>query len=324
MNVLFASDGSILDSCIPDTAVIAVSGQSAATLVTPGVYVLQGISKINGWPETFGGKCMLSIAGTTQSICTSHTLFANSTIYYRADGNDEWKRADGGYSADDPVILKLQADVKSNTEMVQKIEEYVGTLLNSSGKLKESILPDTLVHNRGVVKTESDLPKNVAEGDYATVLETNTVWMYSSSGGWENTNTTSIVTTVNGQTGDVIIDIDSISNSVKNDVTPMLTKHTEEIAGLTEDFSELTTQVNNNTTSITSLANKLTNDVSSQVSTNTTNIAKIMSSGVSVAPNPSSTSDTNAVATTAWVRDRLIISSGNPSGGYNGDIWFKY
>lgn len=316
MNVLFASDGSILDSCIPDTAVIAVSGQSAATLVTPGVYVLQGISKINGWPETFGGKCMLSIAGTTQSICTSHTLFANSTIYYRADGNDEWKRADGGYSADDPVILKLQADVKSNTEMVQKIEEYVGTLLNSSGKLKESILPDTLVHNRGVVKTESDLPKNVTEGDYATVLETNTVWMYSSSGGWENTNTTSIVTTVNGQTGDVIIDIDSISNSVKNDVTPMLTKHTEEIAGLTEDLSELTTQVNNNTTSITT--------VNTQVEANTTNIAKIMSTGLSIAPNPSATSDTNAVATTAWVRDRITVSTSWPSGGSNGDIWFKY
>ncbi len=202
MNILFASDGSILDSCIPDTAVVAVSAQSAATLVTPGVYVLQGISKSNGWPETFAGKCMLSIAGTTQSICTSHTLFANSTIWYRADASEDWKRADGGYSADDPVIAKLQADVKSNTEMVQRIEEYVGTLLSSSGKLKESILPDILVHNKGVVKTEADLPKKAESGDYATVLETNTVWMFS-DGVWANSDNTSIVTSVNGQTGGV-------------------------------------------------------------------------------------------------------------------------
>lgn len=211
MNILFASDGSILDSCIPDTAVVAVSAQSAATLVTPGVYMLQGISKSNGWPETFAGKCMLSIAGTTQSICTSHTLFANSTIWYRADASEDWKRADGGYSADDPVIAKLQADVKSNTEMVQRIEEYVGTLLSSSGKLKESVLPDILVHNKGVVKTEADLPKKAESGDYATVLETNTVWLFS-DGVWANSDNTSIVTSVNGQTGDMFIDIDSVSS----------------------------------------------------------------------------------------------------------------
>lgn len=40
-------------------------------------------------------------------------------------------------------------------------------------------------------------------------------------------------------------------------------------------------------------------------------------------PNPVATSDTNNIATTAWVRDRLIVSTGNPSGGNNGDFWFK-
>lgn len=41
------------------------------------------------------------------------------------------------------------------------------------------------------------------------------------------------------------------------------------------------------------------------------------------APSPAATSDTNNIATTAWVRDRLIVSTANPSGGNNGDFWFK-
>ena len=42
------------------------------------------------------------------------------------------------------------------------------------------------------------------------------------------------------------------------------------------------------------------------------------------APTADSWADSETLATTAWVRDRLTISTGNPSGGTDGDIWFKY
>lgn len=206
MNVLFNSDGSILDSCIPDTAATAEANAPADTLVLPGVYVLLGITEETGWPETFSGKCLLSIAGTTQTICTSHTLFANSKIWYRGDITDTWRRADNSYSSEDPVISKLKADVLTANEAVARVEAYVDGLLTASGKIKESALPETLTHNKGIVATEADLPKNAVNGDYATVLETNTVWTYT-DGKWTNSNTAGTVTSINGKTGDITVDL---------------------------------------------------------------------------------------------------------------------
>lgn len=41
-------------------------------------------------------------------------------------------------------------------------------------------------------------------------------------------------------------------------------------------------------------------------------------------PTPPAASDNTCIATTAWVRDRITISTADPSGGTSGDIWIKY
>ena len=42
------------------------------------------------------------------------------------------------------------------------------------------------------------------------------------------------------------------------------------------------------------------------------------------APTPAAADNSTQIATTAWVRGRLHISTADPSGGTDGDIWFKY
>lgn len=53
-------------------------------------------------------------------------------------------------------------------------------------------------------------------------------------------------------------------------------------------------------------------------------VVPLNGAGYGFAPTPGADADGIHIATTAWVRDRFIISTATPSGGTNGDFWFQY
>lgn len=67
-------------------------------------------------------------------------------------------------------------------------------------------------------------------------------------------------------------------------------------------------------------------DTTTPISSRAVLAAEVNSQGVGrvYAVAPVASSDTNDLATTAWVRDRFTISTAAPSGGTNGDFWFQY
>lgn len=140
------------------------------------------------------------------------------------------------------------------------------------------------------------------------------------------------VTSVNGQTGDVTVNAELPEHLVKYDtLAPVETTdlinadtlqgHAANYFATETDVSALSVIVDGNTDDITANAQN--------ISTNTQNIATLQSS---VNGKVSKTGDTmtgaliaqnNTDYGVAQVRN-IIISTAEPSGGSNGDIWIKY
>ena len=89
---LFDSDGNVLDNVIIGTAVSASSTALANTFTEPASYVFaSGVGTAYGFPDTFTGKCLLVVSGSTQPLATTQVLFCNSKVWYRASVTDNWK-----------------------------------------------------------------------------------------------------------------------------------------------------------------------------------------------------------------------------------------
>lgn len=126
------------------------------------------------------------------------------------------------------------------------------------------------------------------------------------------------VTSVNGQTGAVTVDVDIPDNLVKytavSDVQSVdgvnadtLEGHNAAYFATAAGLSATNTQVASNTNNISTLQTAIANKLDKSGGTMT---------GALVAQN-------NTNYTTAQVRN-IIISTADPSGGSNGDIWIKY
>ena len=126
------------------------------------------------------------------------------------------------------------------------------------------------------------------------------------------------VTSVNGQTGDVTVSAELPEHLVKYDTlapiettTPInadtLQGHAASYFATKTDVSALSAVVNSNTDDITALQSNVNGKVSKSGDTMT---------GALIAQN-------NTNYSVAQVRN-IIISTSDPSGGNNGDIWIKY
>ena len=127
-----------------------------------------------------------------------------------------------------------------------------------------------------------------------------------------------LVTSVNGQTGDVTVSAEVPENLVQYDVmgeveatqtinADTLQDHAADYFATATQVGELSTQIGSNTQSISDLNISLSNKVSKTGDTMT---------GALIAQN-------NTNYSVAQVRN-IIISTSDPSGGSNGDIWIKY
>ena len=126
------------------------------------------------------------------------------------------------------------------------------------------------------------------------------------------------VTSVNGQTGDITVSAELPEHLVKYDTlapiettTPInadtLQGHAASYFATKTDMSALSAVVDSNTDDITALQSSVNGKVSKSGDTMT---------GALIAQN-------NTNYSVAQVRN-IIISTSDPSGGNNGDIWIKY
>ena len=276
-DTLFNSDGSVRDDVILSTATPVTADTSE-----PGTYTLASIAKASGFPEDFTGKCLLIVAGTTQPLVTTHTLFANGKIWYRASTSDTWEQAEAlSYeqgALDGISGLKTQ---------VENLTLVVNNILDAAGKVKYSILPDFVLHNKGAYAREADMPSDAIAGDYCVNTTTDTIWVYDAeTSKWVDSDRKGQVTSVNGKTGDVVLEILSgLSDEDLATITNMAKQveaNTEGITNLanqvntnTKNIENIVTQVNTNTTNISTL-NKLATTIANQVNVNTTTINNLV------------------------------------------------
>ena len=190
-----ASTGAVLDSVILSSAKAAASSD---TINNPGTYVLSSIATANGYPIDFTGKCLLVVSGTTQPLVTTQVLFADGKLYAKASNADAWELADGSYTDEE-------------VDQMAKLTALVNSVIDASGKLKQSAMPDVLQHNKGIFAAASEMPTtDVQAGDYCVNTTTDTVWIYDAdTSAWVDSDRKGQVTSVNGQTGEVVLDINS-------------------------------------------------------------------------------------------------------------------
>ena len=140
------------------------------------------------------------------------------------------------------------------------------------------------------------------------------------------------VTSVNGQTGDITVSTELPEHLVKYDTlapiettTPInadtLQGHAANYFATKTEVSALSAVVDSNTDDITANAQNIST-LQSNISTLQSNVnGKVSKSGDTMAGALVAQNNTNY--SVAQVRN-IIISTSDPSGGNNGDIWIKY
>ena len=95
-------------------------------------------------------------------------------------------------------------------EIDSKVTTYDG-LLSPDGNIKLEKLPDVLSKFKGSFANAEALPKEGTAGDYAICNDTDTIWVWDAekaeAPGWIDTGKKGNVTSVNGKTGDLTIEL---------------------------------------------------------------------------------------------------------------------
>ncbi len=316
-DTLFNADGSIRDDVVLETAAAVTADTNE-----PGTYTLDSIAKSKGFPEDFSGKCLLVVAGTTQPLVTTHTLFANGKIWYRASTSSKWEQAEAlSYeqgALDGISGLKTQ---------VENLTVIVNNILDASGKVKYDLLPELVQHNRGAYAREADMPSDAVAGDYCVNTTTDTLWVFDAeTSKWVDSDRKGQVTSVNGKTGDVVLEIlNGLSDediATINNMAKQVTANTEGIANLvnqvntnTKNIESTVMQVNTNTTDIASL-NKLVATVANQVNVNTTTINNITTNSMPTDWGVMEDTLITLSASTTGLSGYLMLGDGDDGGYY--------
>lgn len=137
------------------------------------------------------------------------------------------------------------------------------------------------------------------------------------------------VTSVNGQTGDVTVEADIPDNLVKytavSDVEAVEGLNADTLEGHNATYFATVTGLSATDTKVTANTNNIAT-LTSGLSTTNSNITSLQNGKVAKAGDTMTgalVAQSNTNYTTAQVRN-IIISTADPSGGGNGDIWIKY
>lgn len=167
--IIFNDDGSIKDTAIASTAKTELSD-------APGTYVLNGISTADGWPETYSGKCLLVISGTTQPLATNQVLFANGKVWYRLNASADWKDENNLSISDYSELAQLKNQIATWETKLASVKTDLSKVYKYKGSVTDyASLPSTDVANGdvyNVVAANGNIP---AGTNYAAIVESGNV-----------------------------------------------------------------------------------------------------------------------------------------------------
>lgn len=114
----------------------------------------------------------------------------------------------------DKVLLSASQSASDKFGLYDQFQENIYD--SAAGKLKMSVMPEILQHNKGTFTNEAAVIAGVTNpvaGDYCINTETDTVWIYDGEGSkWLDSDRKGQVTSVNGKTGEVVLGIAEIES----------------------------------------------------------------------------------------------------------------
>ena len=215
-----ASDGYPYDTSDPVFLKVIAAGDSTIKCLIHNDDIRIGYTDStgawSGWQEV-GTNYDSQIAALESNVSTNTSnLSTLATRVSTAEGGIATNTSD--LTALTTRITTAEGDIDSLEERMTTAEGSISTInnnlsgmLDASGKLKQSAMPDVLQHNKGIFAAASEMPTtDVQAGDYCINTETDTVWIYDAdTSAWVDSDRKGQVTSVNGQTGEVVLDINS-------------------------------------------------------------------------------------------------------------------
>lgn len=163
--IIFNDDGSIKDTAIASTAKTELSD-------APGTYVLNGISTADGWPETYSGKCLLVISGTTQPLATNQVLFANGKVWYRLSASADWKDENNLSISDYSELAQLKNQIATWETKLASVKTELSKVYKYKGSVTDyASLPSTDVANGDVYNVVAANGIIPAGTNYAAIVD---------------------------------------------------------------------------------------------------------------------------------------------------------
>ncbi len=117
-------------------------------------------------------------------------------------------------SADKVLLNNMGQSAKDKFSLYDQFQADIYD--STAQKLKMSVMPEILQHNKGTFTNEAAIAAGVeapVAGDYCINTETDTVWIYDAEGkAWVDSDRKGQVTSVNGKTGEVVLAIADIES----------------------------------------------------------------------------------------------------------------
>lgn len=220
--------GSVLRSDIlPPAQSVAVADVSIANYNVAGEYIVTGDKLASdGYPYDTSDPIYLKVINAGDTVVQYYIHNDDIQIRYKNDSDGDW-------SAWKSYEALIEAGDNELASQIQQLRVNAGTLLgriniletsvsnlqgnnlsdlvDDNGKIKQSAMPDVLQHNKGIFASAEEMPTDNAQaGDYCVNTTTDTVWIYDAdTSAWVDSDRKGQVTSVNGQTGDVVLDMNS-------------------------------------------------------------------------------------------------------------------
>lgn len=220
--------GSVLRSDIlPPAQSVAVADVSIANYNVAGEYIVTGDKLASdGYPYDTSDPIYLKVINAGDTVVQYYIHNDDIQIRYKngSDGDwSAWKSYEALIEAGDnelaSQIQQLRVNAGTLLGRISILETSVSNLqgnnlsdlVDANGKIKQSAMPDVLQHNKGIFASAEEMPTDNAQaGDYCVNTTTGTVWIYDvDTSAWVDSDCKGQVTSVNGQTGDVVLDMNS-------------------------------------------------------------------------------------------------------------------
>lgn len=232
---LFQNEGAgtvLRTDILPPAQSVAVADVNLNSYSTAGEYIVTGDKLASdGYPYDTSDPVYLKVieAGDTTIKCLIHNDdirigYTDSTGAWSgwqevgtnydsqiAALQSEYSTVSSQVTTNTSDIATLKTDVLNNTNTISTVKNSLSNVVDTDGKLKQSAMPDVLQHNKGIFAAASEMPTtDVQAGDYCVNTTTDTVWIYDAdTSAWVDSDRKGQVTSVNGQTGEVVLDINS-------------------------------------------------------------------------------------------------------------------